>query len=343
MAADNIAQDTTQYTQIFSLVVNPGIKRDGTIFQVIEYTDGTWCRFQRGDPKKIGGYRSIFNSLTGIYRGMVAQPSAGVNYIFAGNAFGIDVFTTGLSYSQGSGPFVTNILPGTVKVPLVSYASPNFVVEGDVTALFTAGTKVILEQTTTATEYTVLSSSFATPNTTVVLTATFTETPTDVWLVDDAVFTPDPADGPFRILWQFDAQYSPLGDTLNVLAHPGLNLTNLDNGEKTQVLIGNIAPDNDNDWYFTGLSDSSGQNPTYQPISVDGGVCSLYPFIFVYGSNGYISNNNVDLTSYGTQDLYDWNGALANQTNSHKAQCRNVIENKARITWIYLDVSLTVD
>lgn len=315
MAADNIGQDTTQYTQIFSLVVKPGIKRDGTVFQAEEYTDGTWCRFQRGDPKKMGGYRSIFTSLTGIYRGMIAQPSAGVNYIFAGNAFGIDVFTTGINYGAGSGPFVANILPGTVKVPLVSYASPNFVVAGDVTSIFTAGTKVILEQTTTATEYTVSSSSFATPNTTVVLTAAFTETPTDVWLVDDEVFTPDPVDGPYRNLWQFDAQYSPLGNTLNILAHPGLNLANIDNDIPTQVLVGNIAPDNDNDWYFTGLSDSSGQNPTYQPVSVSGGVCSLYPFIFVYGSNGFISNNNVDLTAYGTQNFYDWNGALANQTN----------------------------
>jgi len=315
MAADNIGQDTTQYTQIFSLVVKPGIKRDGTVFQAEEYTDGVWCRFQRGDPKKMGGYRSIFNSLTGIYRGMIAQPAGGVNYIFAGNAYGIDVFTTGLSYSQGSGPFTATILPGTVKVPLVSYASPNFVVAGDVTAIFTAGTKVILEQTTTATEYTVLSSSFATPNTTVILTTTFTETPTDIWLTDNAVFTPDPIGGPYRNLWQFDAQYSPLGDTLNVLAHPGLNLANIDNGEKTQVLIGNILPDSNNSWSFTGLSDSSGQNPTYQPVSVDGGVCSLYPFIFVYGSNGFISNNNVDLTAYGTQNFYDWNGAIANQTN----------------------------
>jgi hypothetical protein len=316
MAADNIGQDTTQYTQIFSLVVKPGIKRDGTVFQADEYTDGVWCRFQRGDPKKMGGYRSIFSSLTGIYRGMIAQPAGGVNYIFAGNAYGIDVFTTGLTYSQGSGPFSATILPGTVKVPLVSYSSPNLVIEGNVTTIFPAGTKVILEQTTTATEYTVLSSSFATPNTTVILTTTFTETPTDVWLTDDAVFTPDPVGGPYRNMWQFDAQYSPLGNVLYVLAHPGLNLANIDNGEKTQVLLGNILPDSNNSWSFTGLSDSSGQNPTYQPISVDGGVCSLYPFIFVYGSNGYIANNNVDLAAYGSQDFFDWNGALANQTNA---------------------------
>ena len=70
----------------------------------------------------------------------------------------------------------------------------------------------------------------------------------------------------------------------------------------------------DNDYYFSGLSDSAGQNPTYQPISVDGGVCILYPFIFVYGSHGYIANNNVD-TTYANQSLFDWNGPFANQVN----------------------------
>jgi len=279
--ADN-AQLNEQYSRIFSLVVQPGIKRDGTVFQADQYTDGVWCRFQRGDPKKMGGYRSIFTSVTGIYRGLFSQPSGGVNYIFGGNAFELDVFITGTTYGVGSGPFPVKMLPGNVLVPLVSYSSPTFVVAGDVTTVFTAGTKVILEQVVGATEYTVLSSTFATPNTTVTLTTAFTETPTSVWLANDPIFTPDPVGGPYRNLWQFDAQYSPMGGALYVLAHPGLNLENIDNGVATQVLIGNITPDNDNDWYFSGLSDSMGQNPTYQAIAVDGGVCVLYPYVFVY-------------------------------------------------------------
>jgi len=71
MAADNVQQDTSQFTRIYTLAVPPGIKRDGTYFETDEYTDGVWCRFQRGVPKKMGGYRSIFTSLVGIYRGMV--------------------------------------------------------------------------------------------------------------------------------------------------------------------------------------------------------------------------------------------------------------------------------
>jgi hypothetical protein len=37
----------------------PGIKRDGTRFEGDNYVDGQWVRFQRGLPRKIGGYRSI--------------------------------------------------------------------------------------------------------------------------------------------------------------------------------------------------------------------------------------------------------------------------------------------
>jgi hypothetical protein len=116
-------------------------------------------------------------------------------------------------------------------------------------------------------------------------------------------------------LWQFDLQYSPAGGELQVLAHPGLNLNNIDNGTPTQVLIGNVQPNPPNQWTFTGLADTGGQNPTYRPIVVDGGVCVLYPFIFVYGNNGFIANNHVDTAAYGTQSPNDWNGATANQVN----------------------------
>jgi len=43
-------------------------------------------------------------------------------------------------------------------------------------------------------------------------------------------------------------------------------------------------------------------------------ICVLYPFIFVYGSNGFIANNNVSST-YSQRNFYDWNGTFANQTN----------------------------
>ncbi|MFK5165267.1 hypothetical protein, partial [Propionibacterium freudenreichii] len=62
-----------QYNTVYTLSVQPGIKRDGTKFETREYSDGTWCRFQRGVPKKMGGYRTLFTSLNGIARGMIAN------------------------------------------------------------------------------------------------------------------------------------------------------------------------------------------------------------------------------------------------------------------------------
>jgi len=321
MAADNQQQNTSQYTQIYSLAVPAGIKRDGTVFQNDQYTDGVWCRFQRGDPKKIGGYRTIFNSLVGIYRGMVVQPYNGVNYIFAGNYQELDVFTTGLSLPDGSGPFTATILPGTSYVKLLSNTSTSFVVAGNQTTVFPTGTKIIFSQTGSPVIYTVSTSVFSTPNTTVnISTGTIIGTPTTVYIDNVPVFTgdldyqSDPSIGNYRVTWQFDSQFSPSGNQLSVFAHPGLNLSNIDNGVPTQVLVGGITPSTGNTWNFSGLSDSAGAAPTYKPISVDGGVCVLYPFIFVYGSAGYIANNNVS-TTYGDQTFYDWNGPLANQVN----------------------------
>jgi hypothetical protein len=62
----------------------PGIKRDGTIFQGEHYVDGQWCRFQRGYPRKMGGYRRLSNLLNGLARGMHAFSANGQTYVHVG-------------------------------------------------------------------------------------------------------------------------------------------------------------------------------------------------------------------------------------------------------------------
>jgi hypothetical protein len=300
-----------QYNMVYTLGVQPGIKRDGTTFETREFSAGEWCRFQRGVPKKMGGYRELFSTFNGIPRGMITNPFNGVNYIFAGNSSGIDVFTTGTTFGIGSGPFAATILPGYSNFAINTVTGATFKITAspaaDLTAVFPPGTKVIFSQTTPVV-YTVASASYSAPDTTVTLTATIAGTPTEVW-INDYSFSADP-----RLLWQFDLQFSPLGGELQVLAHPGINLTNIDNGIQSQVLIGDILPSIADTWTFSGLADTGGQNPTYRPIVVDGGVCVLYPYVFVYGSNGFIANNNVSGT-YDQQTITDWNGATANQVN----------------------------
>jgi hypothetical protein len=319
MADDN---NLAQYNSLYTLNVKPGIKRDGTVFEAEEFTDGVWCRFQRERAKKIGGYKAVFSSQIGIYRGMIVQPYNGVNYIFAGNYNELDVFTTGTSYAFGSGPFPVVMLPGQAQLNIVSGLSTttSFKVAGDQTTKIPVGTKIIFTQSGTPTVYTTTGVSYTSPNTTISFGVTIPTSPTTAWIANSPIFTPDPTNGPYRITWQFDSIFNSQGGQLQILAHPGYNLVNIDNGVPSQVIIGNITPTTNGDtWTFSGLSDSAGQNPTYQPISVDGGVCVLYPFIFVYGSHGYIANNNVSTQTtsitYPQQSLYDWNGPLANQIN----------------------------
>jgi hypothetical protein len=52
---------------VFTILPDPGIKRDGTGLDSDNCSDGQWVRFQRGRAKKIGGYRRITSGLaTGV-------------------------------------------------------------------------------------------------------------------------------------------------------------------------------------------------------------------------------------------------------------------------------------
>lgn len=306
-----MADQQSQYDQIFTLGVKPGIKRDGTTFETREFSDGVWCRFQRGVPKKIGGYRQMFGSFRGISRGIIMNAYDGVNYIFTGNSSGIDVFTTDTNFGSGSGPFNATIEPGYFQQTIATVVGDTITITSgatDLTTAFAPGVQVIFSNTYPVTTYTVDTSSYTNPTTTVKMTATISGSPTDVW-VYNTTNPPDP-----RELWQFDMQYSPQGGDLKVIAHPGLNLNHIDNAVDSQVLIGDLLPNSNQEWVFKPLADTGGSNPSGLPISVSGGVCVLYPFLFVYGNNGFIANNHVDST-YANQVLDDWNGPLANRVN----------------------------
>lgn len=71
----------------------PGVKRDGTRFDGDFYTDSQWNRFQRGLPRKIGGYRSIVKTLTEISRGFGVFPEDGLAYCHSGGPETLERFT----------------------------------------------------------------------------------------------------------------------------------------------------------------------------------------------------------------------------------------------------------
>lgn len=72
---------------------DPGIKRDGTKFEGNAYVDGQWVRFQRGLPRKIGGYRRVTNYINGIVRQFHTQALNNFVYTHVGHSRGVQRFT----------------------------------------------------------------------------------------------------------------------------------------------------------------------------------------------------------------------------------------------------------
>lgn len=75
------------------IVSLPGIKRDGTQFEGNNYVDGKWVRWQRGLPRKIGGYRTLTNLLGGISRGMAVFDQNNRTYTHSGTSSVLEQFT----------------------------------------------------------------------------------------------------------------------------------------------------------------------------------------------------------------------------------------------------------
>lgn len=71
----------------------PGIKRDGTKYDGDFYTDGQWVRFQRGLPRKIGGYRSIVKDIAATSRGLTNFVQQDTVFCHSGCATKLERFT----------------------------------------------------------------------------------------------------------------------------------------------------------------------------------------------------------------------------------------------------------
>ena len=75
--------------KVFSLDTKAGIQRDGTLFDKEVYVDGQWVRFQRGRPRKIGGYSQITQNFAGPSRGVFVDAANGFSRIFNGYSNGL--------------------------------------------------------------------------------------------------------------------------------------------------------------------------------------------------------------------------------------------------------------
>lgn len=92
--------------KVFALDTKPGIQRDGTTFDADCYNDGRWVRFQRGRPRKMGGYREIVDDLAGPSRGVYLNPQQNFNNVFNGYSGGLQVLPIS---NTGTGSGITDI------------------------------------------------------------------------------------------------------------------------------------------------------------------------------------------------------------------------------------------
>jgi hypothetical protein len=308
----------TEPSKIFTLSVKAGIRRDGTKFEGDQFSDGMWCRFQRGKAKKVGGYRQMFATPTGIPRGVITNPFNGVNYVFVGNDKGIEVFNTGNDQGVGVGPFPVEFNSTFCVTATSSTPSAKIEVVGDVVSSF-PNTSTFWTYGTDGLRTTYTVSGTATYSSGTNRTTVPINTIVGMLSAPFEVYIPQTFPSSDEYLWQFDITYDSSGNgNSKLLAHPGKNLNNIDSGVLTNLYAGDFLPDPVvNKYVLTQVYDSTGATPTYAPIEASGGVVVLHPFVFVYSNFGRLQNNNVEFTpgAITNQTFSDWNGPLSNDTN----------------------------
>ena len=102
--------------KIVQIRSQPGIKRDGTRLEGDYYVDGQWVRFQRGLPRKMGGYRAISKYLREVSRALHEFTQNNLTYVHSGSANLLERF-----YIDNG--FNTSVI--TNRTPVTLAADPN--------------------------------------------------------------------------------------------------------------------------------------------------------------------------------------------------------------------------
>jgi len=98
-------------SRVVQIRSQPGIKRDGTKFEGDNYVDGQWVRFQRGLPRKIGGYRAISKYLREVSRAMHEFTQNSLTYVHSGSANLLERFYIDNGFNTS---VITNRTPSTL-------------------------------------------------------------------------------------------------------------------------------------------------------------------------------------------------------------------------------------
>ena len=266
--------------KVFALDTQPGIQRDGTVFDRSVYTDGQWVRFQRGRPRKILGYREITAKMAGPSRGLYLDPQGLFNRVFNGYNNGVQALPIN---NLGIGTGITDFT--------LSDFSPNdanlwqFDSEFDASG---SGYQTLLAHPG------LNLNDIASENNTPVLGGDITGSSMSAIGVFTAVGSITNGSPVFTLA------------STNLLIGAGQLVTGTGISANTTVvsIVGTTVTLSNN-----ATATNASVTLTFDnQIDVSGGVVVLHPYIFVYGNNGLIRNNSAGNAS-------DWVSSDSNQTN----------------------------
>jgi len=228
--------------EVYNLSIAPGIQRDGTLFDAPCYVDGKWVRFQRGRPRKIGGYKGIFLNAPGITRGMIMQSQNGENYVYGGYSDSLQYWQTDNDDGVGSGPypigFYGSIATSTIANQGSAYTNGTYTNVALTGGSGTGATAAITVSSNKVTSVVISLAGMNYLNTDILSAAAATIGGTGsgftLSITVLSAFTSNVDN-----LWQFDISYDSGGtNALTVIAHPGQNLEDIDSTINTPVLYG---------------------------------------------------------------------------------------------------------
>jgi hypothetical protein len=262
--------------KVFALDTKAGIQRDGTIFDKEFYNDGQWVRFQRGRPRKMGGYSLITNDLNGPSRGIWVNALNAINYVYSGYSSGLQVLQID---DNGIGAGVSDFTLSNFTASNLNLWQMDALYDvggGDQALLAHPGQNLAAIDSEANTP--VLIGDIT--GTTMSQIGVFTDTITATGTTTVTIAAANPLIG--------------AGQTVTGTGIPAN--TTVVSVSTTTVVLSNAVP-------------ASTVVATFNNnVSVSGGVVSLHPYVFVYGNDGLIRNCSAGNPS-------DWVSADANEVN----------------------------
>lgn len=277
----------------------PGIKRDGTKYEGDFYVDGRWVRFQRGLPRKIGGYRSISKYLTEISRGFTTFTQQLLQYCHSGSATLLERFTIDSSKNSSVMSDRTPVsAAATATVTLTGGAAGSVdMIDVDGVNIMSGAVPFNTDLSTTAadvvTDINGFSATYTATNVGAIITIeAVTPGPQENGLVVTVTSTTitttntDMAGGSNALTsstqnrWMFQYMYDGSTGQNSIIAHVAPNGSCICNDVGGQIFIGDVLGTDP----LIAVQLPAGANVT-------GGVVVLHPYLFYYGTSGIIGHS----------------------------------------------------